>query len=132
MLTTQTCRKVFGSRVGNKLIIEAGWQSAWAASYNAMTLFGSLFAAQTQDMFGRRIVFLMAIIVAAVGTTVNFISKNPAQFLGGKMVTGFSIGLILAVAQTYISEVTPLPMRSIALSFNTIAMVSQVPIIAKV
>ena len=97
-----------------------------------MTLFGSLFAAQTQDMFGRRIVFLMAIIVAAVGTTVNFISKNPAQFLGGKMVTGFSIGLILAVAQTYISEVTPLPMRSIALSFNTIAMVSQVPIIAKV
>lgn len=95
--------------------------------YNVMTLVGSLVAAQVQDMFGRRVVFLTAIVFAVAGTALNFISKNAVQFLGGKILTGFSIGLILTVAQTYISEITPLPMRSIALSFNTIAMVGHDP-----
>jgi SP family general alpha glucoside:H+ symporter-like MFS transporter len=124
-LTTQPARKVFASQIGGKLVIEAGWQAAWGAMYNVMTLIGSLVAAQLQDIFGRRAVFLSAIIFAVSGTAVNFVAKNSVQFLGGKILTGFSIGLVLTVAQTYISEIAPLPMRSIALSFNTIAMVSR-------
>ncbi|KAK3899137.1 alpha-glucosides permease MPH2 [Staphylotrichum tortipilum] len=110
----------FASEVDGQLIIPAYWQSAWNAMYNVMTLFGSVVAGHVQDRLGRRAVFLVAIIIAAAGIAVSFVSSNPAQFLGGKIVTGTAVGLLLTTTQTYVSEIAPLPMRGIALSVNTI------------
>ncbi len=114
----------FASEVNGSLIIPAYWQSAWNAMYNVMTLIGSLVAAETVDWFGCRFGFLFTAITAAAGVALNFVAKNPAQFLGGKMITGFAVGIAMTVGQKYVSEIAPLRMRGIALSFNTIAMVS--------
>ena len=111
------------SEVNGQLIIPAYWQSAWNAMYNVMTLVGSVVAGLVQDWLGRRAVFLVAIIIAAGGIAVSFVSNNPAQFLGGKIVTGTAVGLLLTTTQTYVSEIAPLPMRGIALSVNTIMLV---------
>ena len=111
------------SEVNGQLIIPAYWQSAWNAMYNVMTLVGSVVAGHVQDWLGRRAVFLIAIIIAAGGIAVSFVSNNPAQFLGGKMVSGTAVGLLLTTTQTYVSEIAPLPMRGIALSVNTIMLV---------
>jgi MFS family permease len=92
--------------------------------YNVMTLIGSLTAAEFIDRFGCRLGFLFIAVVAAAGVALNYVSQNPAQFLGGKMITGFAVGIAMTVGQKYVSEIAPLPMRGIALSFNTICMVS--------
>ncbi|KAK0654901.1 general substrate transporter [Cercophora newfieldiana] len=102
------------------LIIPAHWQSAWNAMYNVMTILGSFVAGAVQDAFGRRAVFLLAIIIASAGIAISYVSATPAHFLGGKITTGFAIGLILTGTQTWVSETAPMPMRGIALSCNTI------------
>jgi MFS transporter, SP family, general alpha glucoside:H+ symporter len=114
----------FASEIDGNLIIPAYWQSAWNAMYNVMTIVGSVIAGYVQDWLGRRAVFLLAIIISTAGIAANFVANNPAQFLAGKIVTGLSIGMFLAVTQTYVSEISPLPMRGIALSVNTIMLVS--------
>lgn len=110
----------FATPIDGHLIIPAHWQSAWNAMYNVMTFVGSLVAGIVQDTFGRRAVFLLAILVASGGIAVTYISSTPAHFLGGKITTGFAVGLILTGTQTWVSETAPTPMRGIALSCNTI------------
>jgi SP family general alpha glucoside:H+ symporter-like MFS transporter len=105
-------------------VIPAYWQSLWNAMFNIMTMIGSFSSGQLQDLMGRRFGFGVASIVAIAGIAVNFIAATPGVFLAGKMVTGLAIGLILSGAQTYVSEITPLPMRGIALSTYTISLVS--------
>ncbi|OLN96737.1 Alpha-glucosides permease MPH2 [Colletotrichum chlorophyti] len=112
----------FASEVNGQLIIPAYWQSVWSAMYNVMMIFGSFTAGYVQDTLGRRAVFLLASVIAASGIAVSFISETPAQFLGGKIITGFSVGLFNTATQTYVSEIAPLPIRGIALSVNTIMM----------
>jgi MFS transporter, SP family, general alpha glucoside:H+ symporter len=110
----------FAVPVGDRLIIPAHWQSAWNAMYNVMTILGSFAAGAVQDTFGRRAVFLLAIVVASAGIAVTYVSLTPAHFLGGKITTGFAVGLILTGTQTWVSETAPTPVRGIALSCNTI------------
>ncbi|KAF6815882.1 maltose permease [Colletotrichum plurivorum] len=110
----------FASEVNGQLIIPAYWQSAWNAMYNTMMFFGSFTAGYVQDWFGRRAVIAMAVVVASAGIAISFVSETPSQFLGGKIVTGFSVGLFTTTTQTYVSEIAPLPIRGIALSVNTI------------
>ncbi|KAH6950958.1 general substrate transporter [Fusarium avenaceum] len=106
----------FSVNVNGELIIPAYWQSLWSSLYNVTTMLGSVSAGYLQDRFGRRSVFLASSIIAAAGIALTFVSKTPAEFLGGKMTSGFAMGLILAGTQTWVSEIAPLPMRGIALS----------------
>ncbi|KAL0932818.1 maltose permease [Colletotrichum truncatum] len=113
-------QKTMASEVNGQLIIPAYWQSAWNGMYNAMMFFGSFTAGYVQDWCGRRAVLAMGILIASTGIAISFVAQNPAQFLGGKIVTGFSVGLFTTTTQTYVSEIAPLPIRGIALSVNTI------------
>ncbi|KAM0207309.1 hypothetical protein ACHAQD_012101 [Fusarium lateritium] len=106
----------FSTNVNGELIIPAYWQSLWSSLYNLTTMLGSVTAGYCQDRFGRRSVFLASIIISVAGIALTYVSKTPAEFLGGKITSGFAMGLILAGTQTWVSEVAPLPMRGIALS----------------
>lgn len=110
----------FASEVNGTLIIPAYWQSLWNALYNVMNMLGSVSAGHLQDWFGRRSVFMASIIFGTAGIAISYISKTPAEFLGGKIVAGYAVGLVLAGTQTYVSEIAPLPMRGMALSTNTV------------
>lgn len=94
--------------------------------YNVMSIVGSITAGWVQDRFGRRAVFLVGIVFSVVGIAIAYVAVNPQQFLGGKICTGFAVGMIVTATQTYVSEIAPLPMRGIALSIYTIMMVSHV------
>ncbi|KAH7175036.1 general substrate transporter [Fusarium flagelliforme] len=113
-------QQTFASNVGGTLIIPAGWQSAWNAMYNVMQLVGAFTAGHLQGWFGRRSVFFATILCASAGIAISYISETQAQFLAGKIVSGFAVGLVLAGTQTYVSEIAPLPMRGIALGTNTV------------
>ncbi|KAL2833687.1 hypothetical protein BDW59DRAFT_63814 [Aspergillus cavernicola] len=108
----------FASNVDGNLIIPAHWQSLWNAMFNVAQLLGSISAGFIQDKLGRCVVFLIAIIIVSGGTATAYVAETPAQFMGAKMATGIAAGQILTTTQTYVSEITPLPMRGIALSCN--------------
>lgn len=91
--------------------------------FNVMNLFGSIAAGPIQDTFGRRAIFLTCIIFASAGIAVAYVSTTPAMYLGAKMLTGFALGASMVGTQTFVSEITPLPMRGIALSINTVFLV---------
>ncbi|KAM0230813.1 hypothetical protein ACHAP5_011257 [Fusarium lateritium] len=112
----------FSSEVNGQLIIPAYWQSLWNATYNIMQLFGSLSAGFIQDILGRKFVFLLGIIIVSCGIALAFIAETPAQFMGAKIISGFAVGAFQSTTQTYVSEITPLPLRGIALSFNILMM----------
>lgn len=114
----------FASEIEGQLLIPAYWQSLWNAIFNVMTMVGSVCAGMIQDRFGRRVSFMVVILVAAAGTAVSFIAETPAQYLAGKILAGYALGSSVVATQAYVSEIAPLPMRGIALSVNTIALVS--------
>ncbi|KAJ3540813.1 hypothetical protein NM208_g4893 [Fusarium decemcellulare] len=112
----------FSSMINGQLIIPAYWQSLWNATYNIMQLFGSLAAGFVQDKLGRRAVFLCGIIIVSCGITLAYVAETPAQFMGAKIISGFAVGAFQSTTQTYVSEITPLPLRGIALSLNILMM----------
>ncbi|KAF5644085.1 maltose permease [Fusarium sp. NRRL 52700] len=112
----------FASLVDGNLIIPAYWQSLWNATYNIMQLFGSLSAGFVQDKLGRRAVFLAGIIIVSCGIALAYLAETPAQFMGAKIISGFAVGAFQSTTQTYVSEITPLPLRGIALSLNILMM----------
>lgn len=120
---------VFGDHVGKALVIPAVWQSLWNALFNLASLLGSATAGYIQDIVGRRAVFAGVIVLAFAGTALNYTADTRAHFLGGKLVTGFSMGMAVTAAQTYISEVAPLKLRSLCLSAYTIFMVCKLSLI---
>lgn len=123
----------FAQEINGVLLIPAYWQSAWNATYNVGMLLGSVGAGWAQDKIGRRMNMAIAIVLAVAGIAVAFTASNSAHYLGSKIVTGFAVGMMQTVTQTYVSEIAPLPMRGIALSLNIIMMVSspQSPILRR-
>ncbi|CAI7574182.1 unnamed protein product [Penicillium pancosmium] len=112
----------FGELNNGTYVIPAYWQSLWNAMAQVATMIGATIAGPVQDLLGRRASFLLAAIVSAAGVAVVYTSHTPGVFLAGKIVNGLSMGICLTTGQTYISEVTPLPLRGIALSFFTFCM----------
>ncbi|KAI1873996.1 uncharacterized protein JN550_002575 [Neoarthrinium moseri] len=112
----------FAEEVNGALTIPAYWQSAWNATYNVGMLLGSLVAGWTQDLVGRRMVLAFTIILSVSGIAVAFVAATSPQFLGSKILSGFAVGMMQTITQTYVSEIAPLPMRGIALSINIVMM----------
>lgn len=50
-------------------------------------------------------------VISIAGVFVQVFATTPAQFFGGKMLTGFPLGIFTTVAPTYASEMAPLPIR---------------------
>lgn len=117
----------FASRVDGELIIPAPWQAAWADMFDVAQILGADVIGFVQDSWGQRTGFFRSTIPMAVGIAVAYISSTPAQFLGARIIKGFAVGGMNATTQTYVSEIAPLPMRSIALSMNMLIMVSLAP-----
>lgn len=114
----------FGHLIAGSYVIPAWWQSLWNALSQVGTMLGAWSIGFIADRFGRKICFATAACVSAAGIAVLYISETPGVFLGGKIINAFSLGMAIAVGQTYVSEITPLPMRSVALSGFTFSMVS--------
>jgi MFS family permease len=63
------------------------------------------------NKFGRQICILVAYLINTGGIFLQFFSTTPAQFFGGKILTGLPLGCFSTVAPTYASEMAPLSIR---------------------
>lgn len=89
------------------------------------TMIGAASAGPLQDFAGRRMSMMTGAVISATGVAVVYTSHTPGVFLAGKMINGLALGICLTTGQTYISEITPLKIRGIALALYTFCMVSR-------
>jgi len=85
---------------------------------------GSIGGGFFQDRFGRRMSLGFGSILCAAGVAVCFISNRPTSlsdrriaFLVGKGIQGGAIGMVMATAQTHMSEILPPNLRGPLLAF---------------
>lgn len=117
-------RAQFGEQVSpGTYVIPAYWQSLWNAMAQVCTGFGAWGAGPISDRFGRRVSFCISGIISIAGTAVIYTATTPGAFLGGKMVNAIGLGMALTTGQIYVSEITPLRIRGVALSAYAFSMV---------
>ncbi|KAK9416058.1 putative MFS sugar transporter-like protein [Seiridium unicorne] len=109
----------FGDLVDGQYVVAAYWQSLWNAIPQLMTGVGAWTSGPIADRLGRRWTMFIAGIFSVVGVAIVYTAESNGQFLGGKMVNAIGLGMALASGQTYISEITPLKVRGIALALYT-------------
>ncbi|KAJ0304619.1 hypothetical protein Brms1b_011207 [Colletotrichum noveboracense] len=88
-------RKDFGTPYGDDYVVSATWQ----LGFQAATIF--------------------AFVLSIAGTFLQFFSKNLAELVGGKILTGLPLGVFTTAAPPYASEMAPLTIRgSVAAGMN--------------
>jgi SP family general alpha glucoside:H+ symporter-like MFS transporter len=88
------------------------------------TGFGAWGAGPISDRFGRCVSFALSGVISVVGVAVVYTATTPGAYLGGKMVNALGLGMALTTGQIYVSEITPLKIRGVALSAYSFSMVS--------
>lgn len=109
--------------VDGAYLIPAYWQSLWNALAQVATGLGAWAAGPISDRFGRRISFGVAGCLSVAGVAVVYTAGTPGSFLAGKMVNALGLGMALTTGQIYVSEITPLRIRGVALSAYAFCMV---------
>ncbi|KAH7389251.1 putative general alpha-glucoside permease [Cadophora sp. MPI-SDFR-AT-0126] len=97
-------------------VVSAVWQSLWAAGNTIGVILGSITCALFLDVWGRKPIFLLAIILS-IGTMfmLVFASSLPLLF-GAKIVFGVASGCTLTVSPLYVAENAPKELRGTVLS----------------
>ncbi|PSN75659.1 maltose permease MAL31 [Corynespora cassiicola Philippines] len=109
-------RKDFGYEypIGSgSYVIPASWQSAFSGAPSATKVIACLFTGQLADWIGRRYTLLISLIIAHVAIGVEFVATTNAVFFAGKLVQGFSIGIVATMMVAYVGEIAPLKLRGI-------------------
>jgi len=81
----------------------------------SLTLFGYIVGTYVvstiSDYMGRRLGLITNAIFVAVGTLISAFSVNAIDLLVGRFIVGMGIGAEISIINTYMSEVTPAPLR---------------------
>lgn len=104
-------RKDFGHPYAGDYVVDANWQLGFQAATLFGIVFGGLITGFGVNKFGRQPCILIAYIMNTGGIFLQFFSTTPAQFFGGKILTGIPLGCFTTVAPTYASELAPLAIR---------------------
>jgi MFS family permease len=93
------------------LYLPSTWTALWTAMSALMQCLGSLAAAPMSDRVGRRLVIIGACFISAGGVAVQYTAYTRGMLLAGKMVNGLAIGMSLASATAWASEISPVRLR---------------------
>ncbi|KAL3448012.1 general substrate transporter [Aspergillus insuetus] len=124
----------FGSYYGEALILPALWQGLWQAMNSLGIMMGATANGTLQDQFGRRLMFFVGGIIAAVGGALEFVSPDLGTLesrrgllVGAKIILGIGMGILMSSCQTYVSEISSLRLRTILLGlFPLLVIVGQI------
>ncbi|GAQ04277.1 high-affinity glucose transporter [Aspergillus lentulus] len=81
------------------------------SSYNGGAILGSIAVPYICDPFGRRPVMFVGALLAALGAALQAGAMHIAMLIVGRLIAGFSIGLMSTTIPIYCSEVSPAHIR---------------------
>lgn len=88
-------------------------------------MLGAFTVGPIADRVGRRWTFGIGAMFSVAGIAIVYVAWQPGVFLAGKMINAISLGICLTNGQIYVSEITPLHLRGVALSAYTFSIVSR-------
>jgi len=111
-------------QLNGQWILPSMWLGLWNFISPGCSMVGAVAGGFFQDRFGRRWSLALGSLLCAAGVAVCFISNRPhvidtrrAVFLVGKGIQGGAIGMVMATAQTHMSEILPPNLRGPLLAF---------------
>jgi MFS family permease len=106
VLSIPRFRQDFGREYGESYVLDTQWQSAFYAGPIAASVIGTFGAAYVADKVGRKPVFIAGILASFAAVAPELVTTTNPVFFGGKFINGWTAGVLLAVAVTYIGEVS--------------------------
>ncbi|THY25308.1 hypothetical protein D6D01_05116 [Aureobasidium pullulans] len=86
--------------------------SVMTSMINVGELVGSLSAAPLNDLFGRKIVFLIAAAMLVVGVVLQLVTSSSRSLITvGRTIMGLGVGAFSSTSPLYIAEVAPTSIR---------------------
>lgn len=79
---------------------------------------GSILAGLLQDRIGRRFSLILSCIVYIGATIVSYSANSFAMLAGGRLQTGFAIGIFSSTVPMYIAELSPPSIRGKFVTVN--------------
>ncbi|CEJ55689.1 hypothetical protein PMG11_01932 [Penicillium brasilianum] len=124
----------YGSYFGEALILPAMWQGLWSAMNSLGIMIGASSNGFLQDKFGRRPMFFVGGVIAAIGGALEFASPELGSLearrgalLAAKIILGIGMGILMSTCQTYVSEISSPRLRTILLGiFPLFVIVGQI------
>jgi sugar porter (SP) family MFS transporter len=81
------------------------------AVFGGCAFFGALSAWPSMELLGRKRPLQICSIIFNVGAAIMTAATNLGMIYAGRAITGFAVGIITAVIPTFISELSPPPIR---------------------
>ena len=88
---------------------------------------GSILSGRWSDIFGRKRLFTITLVIAAIGSLLTAIATNVYELWIFRLITGFGIGGDLPVIWAYMSEMIPSRLRGRFFGFAMVIGVLSVP-----
>lgn len=102
-MAQQTFVKYFLRDISNNAYIKGGI----VCSYYAGSCIGSAGAGWSMDKLSRRWSILLGSLVSIIGAVLQAASVNIPMLVVGRVLSGFSTGMVYSVAPVYLSELAP-------------------------
>ena len=84
-------------------------------------IIGALADSQVADKWGRKLSLVVSVILFSVGTALAAVSWNVTSLIVFRFISGLGIGAEIAAVTTYLSEISPAPLRGRYTSWATTA-----------
>ncbi|KAF2751224.1 sugar transporter [Sporormia fimetaria CBS 119925] len=114
----------FGYPFEGGYIIKTEWQTALGMGNPIGQVVGALAAGYPMEWYGRKRTFNVCVIAVAGLIFIQFFARSLKVLLAGELLAGLVLGFFVVIAPAYASEVTPLPMRSVATSYVNLCFVT--------
>ncbi|KAJ4522623.1 hypothetical protein HRR83_001113 [Exophiala dermatitidis] len=93
---------------------------AIVSTYSGGQGIGNLVGGYLGDKLGRKRTIWMASTLALIGAILQTAAVNIAMFLVGRIIAGFAVGLVYAVASIYNAEIAPPKIRGVMVAMQTL------------
>ncbi|KAM0755451.1 general substrate transporter [Meredithblackwellia eburnea MCA 4105] len=108
-----------GSSFGNKDLTST--QTEWAvASLSVGALFGALIGGTYSDIVGRKRVLIVGDVFFVIGGVLIAAAYGLIQFIVGRVIMGFGVGIAAVISAIYIGEVSPSKVRGRMVSIQSV------------
>ncbi|KAL4793232.1 general substrate transporter [Aspergillus venezuelensis] len=96
--------------------LPADHQLVWSIVQYVVAMLAAIVSGYLNDIWGRRVCFLLTVALTIIGTFVELFSTNWKIWIVAKLFMGAAMGSMQANTQTFVSEITPTAIRGLMLS----------------